>query len=66
MNGPMVATKIRNMLDEAEVKQPYICCCTAYTDESFMREAFASGMDSFQTKPVSAVMIEKFIQSYIS
>jgi len=31
-----------------------MCCCTAYDEESFRRQAFLAGMDSFVTKPVSS------------
>lgn len=33
MDGPEVATRIRQMLDQANVAQPFICCCTAYVEE---------------------------------
>ena len=53
---------IRRILDEAEIKQPYICCCTAYSEASFKREAFASGMDNFITKPVKVDELEELIR----
>ena len=33
---------------------PYICCCTAYMEATFKREALAAGMNNFLTKPVSS------------
>ena len=35
MDGPEVALEIRRMLSEANIEQPFICCCTAYIDESY-------------------------------
>ena len=35
MDGPEVAQKIRQMLDEANIAQPFICCCTAYVEETY-------------------------------
>ena len=37
------------MLGEDEM--PFICCCTAYDEASFKRQAIAAGMDHFMTKP---------------
>ena len=53
---------LRRILDEAEIKLPYICCCTAYSEASFKREAFASGMDNFITKPVKVDELEVLIR----
>ena len=35
MDGPEVAQKIRKMLDEENIEQPFICCCTAYVEETY-------------------------------
>ena len=32
MDGPQVAIELRQMLEEARLAIPYICCCTAYGD----------------------------------
>jgi len=53
MDGPEVAQKIRFMLDEESIAQPFICCCTAYVEEQYQKEASASGMDHFLTKPLN-------------
>ena len=52
LDGPEVAVLVRKMIGEANLEQPYICCCTAYTEESFKNKAFEAGMDDFLTKPV--------------
>ena len=58
IDGPEVARQIRIFLkkqsqSEAEIPNPVICCCTAYTDSTFMRQAYLAGMNKFLTKPVS-------------
>ena len=37
MDGPQFATKVRCLLDLANVSIPFICCCTAYAEASFKR-----------------------------
>ena len=34
MNGPTVASIIRDLFDDS-ADEPFICCCTAYGDETF-------------------------------
>ena len=57
MDGPQVAIAIRNIFKTriilSEINTPYICCCTAYCDAAFKRQALSAGMDNFLTKPVS-------------
>ena len=39
MDGPQVARSLRGLFDKTDegvVRQPFICCCTAYTEASFM------------------------------
>ena len=65
MDGPQVAAEIRRifqnsvLLDTESV--PYICCCTAYSEATFKRQALASGMDHFITKPISYYELEEVI-----
>ena len=54
LDGPDVARLIRATLKEQEIAQPFICCCSAYSDESFFEKAFSAGMDKYLVKPVSA------------
>ena len=35
MDGPDVAIKIRRLVQEANLCQPIICCCTAYSEVTF-------------------------------
>ena len=37
LDGPEVAQEIRKIVEETKgiVEQPYICCCSAYTESSF-------------------------------
>ena len=62
MNGPEVAVEIRRIVGEAGLDQPYICCCTAYGDESYRQEALASGMNDFITKPMDIAVLENMIK----
>ena len=52
MDGPQTASELRQILDMAGLEVPYICCCTAYTEASFMKIALEAGMDHFLTKPI--------------
>ena len=55
LDGPEVAQEIRKIVEETEgsVKQPYICCCSAYTESSFQVKAINAGMDNFIVKPIT-------------
>ena len=58
IDGPEVARQARAMFQEqttsdTDLLSPIICCCTAYTEATFMRQAFLAGMNKFVTKPVS-------------
>ena len=57
MDGPTTSRKLRTMLDQYQQFQPWIICCSAYDQDSFIEEAYAAGMDKFFTKPVSAVAL---------
>ena len=58
IDGPEVARQARAIFQEQttsdnDLLSPIICCCTAYTEATFMRQAFLAGMNKFVTKPVS-------------
>ena len=53
MDGPQVAIELRHMLQRAGLQIPYICCCTAYSEASYKKNALAVGMDQCISKPVS-------------
>lgn len=53
LDGPTVSLQVREMLSKHGMPQPHICCCSAYTEASFVDEALASGMNSFISKPVT-------------
>ena len=65
MDGPQVALEIRRifnasiLLDQRDL--PYICCCTAYAEASFKRQAMAAGMDNFLNKPISAAELDEIL-----
>ena len=54
IDGPDVARLIRASLKEQQIEQPLICCCSAYSDDSFIKKAYDAGMDKYLIKPVSA------------
>ena len=53
IDGPKFVRLVTRLLAEAGLAIPYICCCSAYAEDSFKRLAIAAGMDCFLTKPVS-------------
>ena len=34
-----------------KAESPYICCLSAYNEQSYIDKAFEAGMDNFMTKP---------------
>ena len=65
MDGPQVATEIRKIFQNSillgEERVPYICCCTAYAEASFKRQALSAGMDHFLTKPINSVELDEIL-----
>ena len=53
MNGLQVLKELRTILTEAGIEMPFICCCSAYTENSFITKALAAGADEFLSKPFS-------------
>ena len=57
MDGPQVAIAVRNLFKTSilvtEADTPYICCCTAYCEAAFKKQALSAWMDNFLTKPIS-------------
>ena len=62
MDGPEVAVQIRRLIDEAAIEQPYICCCTAYTNDSYGRRAIESGMNQVLTKPIKSSHLSQLLR----
>ena len=44
--------QIRRYLDENCLSQPYICCLTAYTEDSYRKTSKDAGMDTLLIKPI--------------
>ena len=61
MNGTEATVEIRRFLDSVGLPQPYICCCSAYTDETYKKQAIDSGMDDFLNKPVAEERIQELL-----
>ena len=49
------------LYDEEDIRQPYIVCCSSYTDESFANRAFLSGSDNFYAKPIDAATLIQLV-----
>ena len=61
VDGPQFARTVRKLLVEEGMTIPYICCCSAYAEESYKRVATAVGMKQFLTKPVSDDELRKLL-----
>ena len=61
MSGPELAVKIFELADANGYETPYMCCCTAYSDQVFKQKALMAGMKKFMTKPVSSELIEEVL-----
>jgi len=46
-----VTQNLRLLCEKEDIAQPYICCISAYDDETFTEVAYMSGVDRFITKP---------------
>ena len=68
MDGPMVSRAIRSLFKQhvhEGVIEPKIFCCTAYSEASYMREAFIAGMDKFLAKPLSSQDLDDCIKEVL-
>ena len=61
-DGPQVAKEILQMLSELNISAPFICCCTAYSCESFKKEAMAVGMNKFLSKPIMNEDLDEILE----
>ena len=55
LDGPTATKAIRNYLEQNGIsreQQPFICCMSAYPEQSFQIAAINSGMDQYLTKPI--------------
>ena len=53
-DGPTATREIKGYLStNLPSQQPFICCLTAYTDQSFINAAMEAGSDDFATKPIN-------------
>lgn len=52
LTGPEVTKIVLADLHKNNIRIPYICCCTAYSHQSFQQTALEAGMDQFMTKPM--------------
>ena len=62
MDGPQVAIKVREILSNAGIRVPYICCCSAFEEIQFKQKALAVGMDHFLTKPIDFNELNKILE----
>ena len=69
MDGPQVAIEIRKIFKESillnQSHQPYICCCTAYAEASFKKQAKVAGMDNFLNKPISSGELDQILAQHL-
>ena len=53
IDGPTATRAIRSYLSAYSPRQqPFICCLTAYTEQSFIDTAMEAGSDDFTNKPM--------------
>lgn len=63
LDGPDVARQIIRITEQAGLSQPVICCCSAYTEDSFIKKALEAGMQSYITKPVNLQSLLNLLNS---
>lgn len=64
MDGPEFATRVRQLLKNANLEEPFIVCCTAYTEQGFVEEAHRAGMNTFLSKPVTEPQVQSLIKKH--
>ena len=42
---------------------PFLCCCTAYAEATFKRQALQAGMDQFLTKPIKLSELNEILKN---
>ena len=66
MDGPQLAVEIQKLLDSSILfdnkDKPFICCCTAYYEAVFRRQAKLAGMDRFLTKPIEKKDLNEIVE----
>ena len=53
MDGPQVSQELKLIFMKERIDSPYICCLSAYTEAAYQKQAIASGMNHYVSKPVS-------------
>lgn len=65
MDGPTTVREILRLYRESTnitpEQYPYICCCTAYSEQQYKNAAFDAGMNHFLSKPISMDQLEKLL-----
>ena len=49
------------MYDREDIRQPYIVCCSSYTDEAFSSKVYQAGVDNFIAKPAEQATITNLV-----
>jgi len=62
MNGLETAEAILKLYRNYKLKEPIICCLTAYTEDNFRVNASNSGMKYFVTKPADQKSIGEILK----
>ena len=69
IDGPEITVKIRELFVKQQknftfpLKEPYICCVTAYSEENFKHKAKDSGMNQYLQKPVHPLLLEQVLRN---
>ena len=62
-DGPSAIREIRGYLSTSQPDQnPFICCLTAYSEQSFIDRAKEAGSDDYATKPVNINTLEQILR----
>lgn len=53
MDGDVVCIKMKQLMQDAGLVMPYVCCFTAYSEKQYELKALAAGMNEHLVKPIS-------------
>ncbi len=62
-DGPTATREIRGFMSTNQPNhQPFICCLSAYTEQSFIDRAKEAGSDDYATKPVNMNTLKQILR----
>ena len=62
MDGPQFMVELRKGFKKIGLEMPFVCCCSAYVEESYKEKALSTGMDMYLSKPFNVKQLEEVLK----